>query len=198
MPLNLKHNHSNYPTPENLKFINLGHLLISWFFRKRKECESNQKLLIWICPNTKSRSGPVTKNGSGPLRTVRTRPKSKLRPPFPSLTWADSGLKSCWPSINIQWLCAEIGETKLFTDPHPLTLVHFSPSLAALLSTATHRGALTATKATTRSAGATVSLLAGACVRPRVEHRRRAASWCPKAVTGRVASVTSAVGQLRF
>jgi hypothetical protein len=24
MPLNLKHNHSNYPTAENLKFINLG------------------------------------------------------------------------------------------------------------------------------------------------------------------------------
>jgi hypothetical protein len=25
MPLNLKHNHSNYPTAENLKFINLAH-----------------------------------------------------------------------------------------------------------------------------------------------------------------------------
>jgi hypothetical protein len=50
-----------------------------------------------------------------------------------------------------------------------VTLGHLSPSPAALLFTATHRGALTVMKAMTWSAGATVSPLIGACVHPRVE-----------------------------
>jgi hypothetical protein len=50
-----------------------------------------------------------------------------------------------------------------------VTLGHFSPSLAFLHFTVMHRGALTAMKATTWSAGATVSPLVGVCVRPRVE-----------------------------
>jgi hypothetical protein len=66
-------------------------------------------------------------------------------------------------------LCAKIGETKLITDPHPLTLVHFSPSLATLLFTAMHRGALMAMKAMMQSDDATMSPLVNVCIRPRVE-----------------------------